>query len=504
MADVRRKISLSFLLLLLTISAAAQDVTIQRGCRVGTPRPEGLALRRGAPTGQKKQTGGDFYYGERHQLTVMVEFNDRAFKGDENATLAQWNLIFNAKDLKEPPFKGSVHDYFYAQSYGIFDLDFDLHYVKVPGNAEKYASTNANDENSQYLVQDIMEVLSTRHIDWSLYDWNGDGFVNQLLIVYAGHGMNEFTSATDLIWPHQWWMSEHLKDGQSDVYCDPIPVTYNDKEYKVDCYCALAELTKNDDYGSFGTLCHEYTHCFGFPDFYQSSKSYVGAWDIMDYGNYNGNGYCPAGYSAHERWMMGWLTPTELNKATTVTDMPALSDESQAYLIRNDGFKDEYYIVENRQQKGWDESLPGRGILVFHVDFDPVLWISVKTYVNTYSRQHYLIFPANNLNFTSTSICKDWAYPYQDNDSLTNTSTPAAILWNANTDGTKLMNKSVHDIDVTNGLASFRFTVDTPTGIEEHTSQQLAEILYDLGPISIIRYSNGTIKKVMKHKTQNK
>ena len=117
MADVRRKISLSFLLLLLTISAAAQDVTIQRGCRVGTPRPEGMALRRGAPTGQKKQTGGDFYYGERHQLTVMVEFNDRAFKGDEEATLAQWNLIFNAKDLKEPPFKGSVHDYFYAQSY---------------------------------------------------------------------------------------------------------------------------------------------------------------------------------------------------------------------------------------------------------------------------------------------------------------------------------------------------------------------------------------------------
>ena len=506
MADVRRKISLSFLLLLLTISAAAQDVTIQRGCRVGTPRPEGMALRRGAPTGQKKQTGGDFYYGERHQLTVMVEFNDRAFKGDENATLAQWNLIFNAKDLKEPPFKGSVHDYFYAQSYGIFDLNFDLHYVKVPGNAEKYASTNANDENSQYLVQDIMEVLSTRHIDWSLYDWNGDGFVNQLLIVYAGHGMNEFTSATDLIWPHQWWMSEHLKDGQSDVYCDPIPVIYNDKEYKVDCYCALAELTKNDDYGSFGTLCHEYTHCFGFPDFYNNgtsgSKSYVGAWELMDYGNYNGNGYCPAGYSAHERWMMGWLTPTELNKATTVTDMPALSDESQAYLIRNDGFKDEYYIVENRQQKGWDESLPGRGILVFHVDFDPVLWISVKTYVNTYSRQHYLIFPANNLNFTSTSICKDWAYPYQDNDSLTNTSTPAAILWNANTDGTKLMNKSVHDIDVTNGLASFRFTVDTPTGIEEHTSQQSAEILYDLGPISIIRYSNGTIKKVMKHKNK--
>ena len=309
MADVRRKISLSFLLLLLSVmTAAAQDV-IKRGCRVGTPRPEGMALRRGATSGQTKQTGGDFYHGERHQLTVMVEFNDRPFKGNEEATLAQWNKIFNTKNLSEAPFKGSVHDYFYAQSYGNFDLTFDLVYVKVKGDAVKYASTNANDENSQYLVQDIMEVLSTRHIDWSLYDWNGDGFVNQLLIVYAGHGMND-SSGSNLIWPHQGWMSEHLKDGKNGVYCDPVPVTYEGKEYKVDCYCALAELTKNNDYGSFGTICHEYTHCFGFPDFYQSSKSYVWRWDIMDYGNYNGDGYCPAGYSAHERWLIitSWRT----------------------------------------------------------------------------------------------------------------------------------------------------------------------------------------------------
>ena len=492
---------MSFLLLLLSVmTAAAQDV-IKRGCRVGTPRPEGMALRRGATSGQPKQTGGDFYHGERHQLTVMVEFNDRPFKGNEEATLAQWNKIFNTKNLSEAPFKGSVHDYFYAQSYGNFELTFDLVYVKVKGDAVKYAS-DAADENSQYLVQDIMEVLSTRNIDWSLYDWNGDGFVNQLLIVYAGHGMNEFSSATDLIWPHQWWMSEHLKDGQSDVYCDPIPVIYNDKEYKVDCYCALAELTKNDDYGSFGTLCHEYTHCFGFPDFYYGYKSYVGSWELMDSGNYNGDGYCPAGYSAHERWMMGWLTPTELSTATTVTNMPTLSDEPQAHLIRNDGHLDEYYIVENRQKKGWDAELPGSGVIIFHVDYDSDLWVSTSTYPNTSQKKHYIIIPANNESSTSSIFSEYWAYPYQDNDSLTNTSTPAAILWNANTDGTKLMNKSVHDIDVTSGLASFRFTVDTPTGIEEHTSQQLAEILYDLGPISIIRYSNGTIKKVMKHKNK--
>ena len=501
MSEVRSKI-LSFLLLLLfTITAAAQDVVVQRGCRVGTPRPEGMALRRGAPTGVTKRTGGDFYHGERRQLTVLAEFNDRPFKGDEEATLAQWNKIFNTKNLSELPFKVSVHDYFFAQSYGDFDLIFDLEYVKVKGDAKKYAS-DATDENSRFLVQDIMEVLQTRNIDWSLYDWNGDGFVNQLLIVYAGHGMNDY-SGNDLIWPHQWWMSDHFQDGKQEPYCDPISVTYNDKEYKVDCYCALQELTKNDDYGSFGTICHEYTHCFGFPDYYNNSRSYLGGWELMDSGNYNGEGYSPAGYSAHERWLMGWLTPTELTTTTTVTDMPALGDEPQAYLIRNDGFPNEYYIVENRQQDGWDASLPGNGIIVNHVDYDKDLWVSTKAYVNTFSRQHYLIFPANNISSATTVFSKNWSYPYQKNNSLTNTSTPAAELWNANADGKKFMNKPLTNMTVTGGFASFDFTVNT-TGLSAQPSALGPQptVLYRFGTIDIVRTADGKIQKVLRQSSR--
>ena len=491
----------AILLLLLTISAAAQDVIIQRGCRVGTPRPEGMALRRGASGGQPKQVGGNFYVGDLHQLVVMVAYADKDFKEDETATLELWNNIFNTEGYAEGSFQGSIRDYFCAQSYNLFCPVFDLVYVKVSGNAKKYASDASSDDNSQYLVQDIMEQLETRNINWSLYDWNGDGFINQLLIVYAGKGQNA-GGGSDTVWPHQGWMSEHWKDHQQGVYCDPIPVTYGENQYLVDCYCCVQEeVSTSNVKTSFGTICHEYTHCFGFPDFYRGSVNYVDEWDLMDSGNYNGKGYCPASYSAHERWLMGWLTPTELDYNRTITNMPALTDEGVAYLIRNEGYGNEYYMVENRQQERWDSALPGNGLVIFHIDFDPSIWTSTMDTPNSSRIQRYTIFKANEKTTIGATI-GGWAYPYLTNDSLTNRSTPAAKLNNENTDGTKLMNKSVRDIDVTNGLASFRFTEDTPTGIEERTTQQLPETLYDLGPIYIIRYSNGTIKKVMKHKNK--
>ena len=277
------------LLLFVSLTTAADDAVIQRGCRVGTPRPQGMALRRGAPGGQPKQVGGNFYHGTRHQLTVLVSFSDQQFLVDDPVPV--WSRILNEPDYTEAPFTGSVHDYFYAQSNGNFNLIFDLQRVALGESRVKYRSTASDDENSQYLVQDIMEQLvQNPTIDWSLYDWNGDGFVNQLLIIYAGKSMN-LDGDKNSIWAHQWWMSEHLKDRQEGVYCEPIPVTYGDKQYLVDCYCATMEEAYGD-YRSFATLCHEYTHCFGFPDFYtRGLYTTPHDWDLMDY-SYNSNDNC--------------------------------------------------------------------------------------------------------------------------------------------------------------------------------------------------------------------
>ena len=486
------------LLLCVSLTTAAGDI-VRRGCRQASVSPDGT--RRAESTGAVRQPGGDFYYGDRRQLVVLASFADRTFKGNEEETLTQWDKIFNLQGFHEEPFVGSVHDYFYAQSYGKFNLQFDLQYVQLSANHDKYGSTRANDENSQYLVQDVVAVLRTRDIDWNLYDWNGDGFVNQLLIIYAGKGSayGGFGGGYDAIWPHQYWMTGHT-DQETHEKCSALSVTGTDgKTLLVDSYCAVQELKSDDTYGAFGTLCHEFSHCFGFPDFYYGSTKYVGAWDIMDSSYYNNNGFCPSDYSAHERWLMGWLTPTELKGTTTVDNMPNLSEQGVAYLIRSEGNSNEYYMVENRQQKGWDAGLPGSGILIFHIDYDPALWVSITDAPNKSSRQHYVIIPANNKPEYTQSNAANWAYPYNGNTSLTNTSSPAATLFNANADGTMFMNKPLTDLAVdASGLASFSFT-GGPTAVSLPSVLGPYKVLYDLGPIYIIRLANGEIMKVMKH-----
>ena len=466
------------LLLFVVLTTAAEDFSRQ-GCRRGTPRPATMLRRAQSP---KWQCGGDFYKGTRHQLVVLASFKDRPFKGNESETLEQWDKILNTQDLSEAPFYGSVHDYFYAQSYGQFYVVFDLQYVELNDSCKKYRSAAQDDENSQYIVDDTLDKLLLRSIDWSLYDWNGDGYVNQVLIIYAGKGSfyGNFGGDSNSIWPHQWWLSEHMdltKPG-AGYYRDARSFEQGGKTYTVDTYCAVQEIGSNGGYDSFGTLCHEFTHCFGFPDFYYDTTKFVGAWDLMDSGNYNGNGFCPCSYSAHERWLMGWLTPVELTEPASITDMPSLSEEGQAYLIRNDDYSNEYYIVENRQPTRFDAKLPGAGVIIFHIDYDELIWAGFTDYTNTPQTQHYTIFPANN-NFSGNY--SGWAYPYQDNNSLTDTSQPAAKLWHARADSIFLMSKPLTNITVnSNGLAAFDFMKD-PSAIQAVFSpSEVKEQWFDL------------------------
>ena len=481
MMRMGRIISSLFLLLLVFVTAAADHPR-----RHGALRPLPVSeWGSGAPV--LRRAASTIYSGERRQLVILVAFKDNEFKAEAPAEL--WGNIFNTKDFAEAPFVGSVHDYFLDQSYNQFDLKFDLHYVKLDKPYYDYHSTYAGDDSrSGQLLIDLTEVMGSQITDWSVYDWDGDFYVDQVLMLFPGKGQNDGGPRDASIWAHQGAISFFDRE--------PIKITQGDKTYKIDRYGIFPELSGSGDYGSFGTLCHEYGHCLGLPDFYYgSSTSVVYNWDIMDHGNYNSGGYCPPSYSAHERMVLGWLTPTELTEPTTITNLKELNTSKQAYLIRNDAYANEYYIVENRQQEGtkWDASLPGSGLVVFHIDYDTKVWREEVPNSATYKR--YAIIPAND--YESVTFSAHWAYPYISNNSLTNKSTPAATLLHANTDGSKLMSKPITNMKVTDGIASFDF-MGGSSGIHAMTVDGTLQILYDVGPVRIVRMPNGEIKKVMK------
>ena len=117
----------------------------------------------------------------------------------------------------------------------------------------------------------------------------------------------------------------------------------------------------------------------GLPDMYPTPGSVaercinqnLDYWDLMDAGEYTMEGYRPTEYTAWERERFGWLAIDTLSTPQDVTLSP-LSAGGKAYRIINDHDNTgrEYYIVENVQNKGWNEYLFGHGMLVFHVDYD--------------------------------------------------------------------------------------------------------------------------------------
>ncbi|MCI6161163.1 MAG: M6 family metalloprotease domain-containing protein [Prevotella sp.] len=383
------------------------------------------------------------YFGSKKGLIILTQFQNKTFREENNQAL--YNRIANELNFNEGSFRGSVRDYFRAQSNGQFDLEFDvIGPVTISENYEYYGKNiGKNDAHPGQMVAEACKAADSLGVDFSQYDWDNDGEVDQVFVLYAGR--NEATGGgKNTVWPHEF----QLKYSDYGEALTLGTVTVN-------TYACSSELGISGIDG-IGTICHEFTHCLGLPDMYDTN--YTGnfgmnEFDLMDAGSYNGNGFVPAGYSSYEKWECGWIDPIVLKKDVTIEGLKPMSEHGDAYVIYNDANKNEYYLLENRQQTGWDEQIPGAGLLIIHVDYDPYVWMynvvnSKGTYYNAYGvkrtndHERCTIFHADN----STLRAYGDPYPYKKNDSLTVASKPAATLYNKSTHGDKLMHKAVLDI----------------------------------------------------------
>ena len=388
--------------------------------------------------------------GKRRGLVLLVNFKDEKFKIDNPK--ATYQKFFSQRGYNDYGMTGSVSDYFYDQSYGQFDIDFDIIGPLELDKEMSYYGAPSGDRNDSKPADMIYEacVKANDQVNFADYDWLGQGRLESVFVLYAGYGQN-YGADPNTIWPHEWKIS-HGK-GQA-LQLDGIII---------DTYACSCELAGTPDFTAayglqldgIGAACHEFSHCLGIPDFYDTNNAGgiygTGRWDVMCSGSYNNNSRTPAGYTSYERMFAGWLTPTELNTMTRIEGMKALASDPEAYILYNDANKNEYYLLENRQPTKWDAALPGHGMLVLHVDYDQEAWKNNDVNASS-SRQRMVIIPADGRLIDSSTS----AFPGPKGiTELTNYTSPAATLYNNNTDGTKFMSKPIDNIKEVNGLISF-------------------------------------------------
>ena len=203
-----------------------------------------------------------------------------------------------------------------------------------------------------------------------------------VIVIFAGVGEAQArTTIPDAIWPCNWDLSSARYAGQggNDAFRPNTGDPY------VNTFAVFNELHGDDEstttIDGIGTFCHEFGHCLGLPDFYDTSVRDghigLGDWDIMCRGSYNNDTYTPAGSSDYEKAFMGWIDYITPEPGTYYT-LPVWNQKNaatdKAICLKSDLNSNEYFIVENRKLQGWDAYLPGEGIMITHVTYNASRW----------------------------------------------------------------------------------------------------------------------------------
>ncbi len=431
------------------------------------------AEKRGLPIHPKDMTDPSFRHkakwgaeqnpisGDKKGVVILVNFSDNNINDSHGQEY--YDDFFNKVGFSKDGNHGSVHDYFLECSYGQFNVTFDVYGPVTVSNSMRYYGKNISgyDQYPGILVAEACDLADKLGADFSKYDWDDDGEVDQVVVVYAGYGENAEGAPAYTIWPHEGTLSleQEYNDGNGPISLDGVTIN---------TYAVTCELDGNSGNipAGIGTACHEFSHCMCLPDFYDTNYENYGMndWDVMDNGSSSGNyrGNCPVPYTSYERMYCGWLTPQVLDDPGIVTDMKSLYEAPEAYIIYNDANHNEYYLLENHQGEGFDVSSPATGLLVLHVYFDSDIW--TKNTVNN-ETQRMTIIPADGILSEFNNDADTWPGKTGKTE-LTDTSTPAATLYT----GKKLMGKPIESIKEKEGKISFVFNgginIDAPIAKE--------------------------------------
>lgn len=369
-------------------------------------------------------------------LAILVNFSDKTFVN----TNTNIDKLFNQVNYSTFRVKGSVHDYYYENSYGQMSVHFDIvGPYNLSRNIAYYGNTNGG---SQAFAREAINLAISNGVDLSRYDNNGDHKVDAIHILFAGYG-EEDTGNQDCIWSHKGTIS--------------VPITNNGVTAL--SYSCSPELRSGGSLTNVGVICHELGHVFGAPDYYDTDNNggssgtngYQGngTWDIMSSGSWNGtiSGNQPAHHNPYTKcYIYGWATPKEITAAAKSYVLHSADKDSASFYKLNTTTNGEYYLLENRQKTGFDGSLPGHGMIIYHVHaaFDP----SSQQNNVTHPQKFYPVCAGTSFQYPQTDrstygTISGSACPYPGtgrNTSFTDNSSPWARSWAKNNTGKPITN----------------------------------------------------------------
>lgn len=355
--------------------------------------------------------------GSPRSLVILVNFANLSFV-TPNPQQA-FDALLNENGYRANGGTGSARDYFIDNSMGKFSPQFDVvGPYTLPRNYEFYGRNGADgfDENPVQMVIDACAAAKNNGIDFTTYDTDNDGIVDNIFVYYAGHNEAEHAGA-NTVWPHRWGIyPKSLYPNDWNYDGDINNITFDGK--RIEDYACTSELRgrTGTNMAGIGTFTHEFGHVLGLADMYPTDGNKhhtLSKWSIMDDGVYLNEGRTPPGYNAFERFQLGFLTPTLLNSSKNILLYPLITT-NQAILVSPNNSHNlqgenpnpkEYFLLENRQKIGWDAFLPGEGMLIYRINYNQNDWDN-NVPNNNPKKLGVEILPADGKN-TSTTLAGD-------------------------------------------------------------------------------------------------